>query len=142
MLIGSFKVERSGGEYFSSNELKVSDQTNLCIADTNGGISSLADAAFSVSNAPEKILFTLENISTAGNNLALSYPLDIELWRDGEMTLKQDGLTRQYLRDNIGIFSAKKSGEYTLKVRDANAFVAVKTLDVYPDIATKAQLQL
>ncbi len=142
MLIGALKVERAGGEYFASNELMVSDQTNLCLADANGSLEHLADEAFSVSDAPEKLLFLLENISKAGNNLALSYPLDMELWRDGELVLKQDNLTKEYLTKHRGIFAGKESGEYTLKLRDAHNFVAVKTIDIYPDVAVKTDVVL
>jgi len=52
--------------------VRVSNRDNLCIADANNGVlDELADEAYSVSDAPEKLLLSIQNVSQNGNTLSL-----------------------------------------------------------------------
>ena len=142
MFLNSYVVEQDG-VYTTDNTITVSDLSNLFLVDgTDTEIQGSATKINELSQAKEKLLLSLHNYSKTGNKLPLNYPLTLELEQDGEIVFQESNISLQNLSQPYGFLIAKSSGRYDLKVTDASGFVAYRTFDVLPDIATNMDVVL
>ena len=110
------------------------------------GTNTSADVASlllsETSAAPEKALLQLQNFSKAGNVLPLSFPLKLELLRDGEKVFEQNSISQAQIEGPYAFFNARESGRYEVRITDASGFIATKILEVLPDIAVDMEVVL
>ena len=118
----------------------VNDAVNIFVIDgfknTLEGVKNLLNNA---SVAKEKLVLSLENISKNGKKIALDYPLTFELF-DGNSLVSS-----VVLKDNTSfkpLFTQKKSGTYTLQIRDKNNNTIQKELVLLPDVPVKIDTHL
>jgi len=143
LLMWSFRIEDNTGDYYAGSEVRVSDSDNICIADgSNKSLSDLADETYGISEAEEKLLLLVENISQAWNKLDLAYPIDIELKREGLTVFEQKNIWAGWLDTVQWLFAAQKSGIYELYVTDNYGSKTYKRLDILADIATDLDIIL
>ena len=86
----SYKLSQDEELEIASNSVTVSDTTNIYLIDTNQqDINTIADIISADSNAKEKTILALSNVSKAGNTLPIYYPLDIQISQDDESVFEQ-----------------------------------------------------
>lgn len=67
--------------------------------------------------------------------MPLSFPLQLELVRDGEKVFEQNNITGAQIEGPYAFFNARDSGRYEIKITDASGFTTTKILEVLPDTA-------
>ena len=119
MMIHPFVVE-SPTEYSYGSTISVSGSENICVVDiSNSQIEDQVTPTYSLSEAKEKLLFTLKNINTQGVNLGLNFPLRIQI-KDSQdaLVFSQDGVRAETIDSAFSLFDARESGTYILEVKD------------------------
>jgi len=93
--------------------------------------------AVSISDAKEKLLFTIHNYSGAGNILELSYPISLEIYTGGNLVFSQKNISRDTLKDVYPFHSASASGRYEIYITDARGFKSYRNFDLFADVASR-----
>jgi len=142
LLLWSYIVEESD-DYYAGSEVRVSQHNNICIADRNAAsLAELSAETYALSDADEKVLLTIENISLTGNKLELQYPLDLKIFHKDTLVFEQTGIAQGDLSSAVRLFQAQKSWEYEIYVKDANDFTSRKIISLLPEIADKMDVTL
>ncbi|PID87581.1 hypothetical protein CSB07_00690 [Candidatus Gracilibacteria bacterium] len=124
----------------SENSLVVNDKANVFVVyEPVDNLDSVVGKINSFSDASEKILFRLENLSSKGERLDIDFPINIELY-SGENVVGDFKISKKEDFTSLGFIS--KSGEYSLKVTDKNGIYTRKSLNLVPDLAKDIKINL
>ena len=144
LFTSTFKLsEDEEGFQTWESSLLAHDATNVYIIDWNqvekDEVSSEIQAD-SVSD--EKLIFSIENVSRAGNTLPIAYPLDIKIVQDDELVFQQLDVSQQSLSDYIWLTAFESAGAYELLITDAEWMTSKKEFDVLPNLATSLDVDI
>ena len=120
------------------NGVKVSDQTNVYIMDgTNQSISDVTN----IWSSNEKLVILVENHNSASQNIALNYPLEVNLLLDDEVV--ETKIIEQWDLSNIqSLFAIQTSGSYSLKIKDSQWFQTIRNLELIPETPSRVEFWL
>lgn len=134
----SYKLENSEDWLLVNswlNYLKVSDKTNIFIADkNNGSIWDIQNIVNNSSLSSEKLVLLLDNISSKGKSIPIEYPLNIKIKDSDSKILTQMNLNKWDLSLFKWIVWIKKSGSYSIEVTDWAWFKTTKNIELLPEI--------
>lgn len=142
VFISGYKID-DPSDYIADNAIIASHETNICLVD--GWVKTLEQSVIetdSISGAKEKLLLLIQNFSQAGNQLALNYPLSVELIYNDERVFFEQDLTSNTLKDVYPLLNLSRSGNYEMHIRDSDGFHSYRVFDILAEVATKIETTL
>ena len=132
----SYKLKKIDNELkidIWNNLLKVSDKQSIFLIDWfRNRLDNIKDNIYSSSQAHEKIVLNLQNISKSWTPLQLSYPLKVQI-------SNQNNLIESFSvsKNNLNLYKAldpiKKSGSYKIEITDNSWFKTEKNIELISD---------
>jgi len=117
------------------NYLRVSDKTNIFIADQNNwSIDDIKNIINNSSLANEKIVLLLDNISSRWKSIAIDYPLNVKIKDSSNKILTEMNLNKSDLSLFKWITWIKKAGSYKIEITDGVWFKTTKNIEFIPEI--------
>ena len=125
------------------NSIEANNNVNIYLVDkTKNNIDDIKNIISSSSIAKEKLVLLLENISSDWENINLSYPLNIKLYKDKEKIWNDIIINDSDLSSFKQLFSLSKSGTYNLEIIDNVWFKTTKIFEILPSEVDSVDLKL
>ncbi len=147
LFVNTYTLEKQDSSYNVSswkNSIIASGNTNIYLVD--GNKTSINDNSTALQNnslASEKMVFSLFNYSKEGNNLQISYPISIELFKDNDTLVWNKIIIEKWQIDAFKwLFTLSEANDYTIKITDSFHNTFKKNFSILPSQAVKAQFTL
>jgi hypothetical protein len=140
--------EEDLGFQIGENTIVASDATNIFVADELSSPVAWRETEVSwISDAPEKLVLSLSNYNNKWENIAVNYPVNIEIfqWID-EFQDDVDQVYKEYVITGpeglLALSAISESGFYRFRLTDASGITNSRVIQVIPDEATRIELNL
>ncbi len=145
LFTSSYKVEQDNWWVHINvweNSVKVSDKINIFLVDKDKqDVNDISKKISFSSVSSEKMILSLENISDLGKTTPISYPIALQISRDG-VTLDTFTVHESEMWEFKNLASLEKSWTYTFEIQDNDWFISTQDINLIAEEPSDLQIQL